>query len=211
MYVPKLFQVTDTEEVVAFIKEHGFGTVVTVHEGKPIASHIPLEYKHIGDTAYICGHIAYGNPQWRTFATNEHVLVIFQGPHAYISSSWYSHENVPTWNYQVVHVYGTATIVDTETLIDDLTTLLAKYEHHRERPVLWDTLSPSLRDSELRGIVGFRIKVVEVQAAYKLSQNRNDADYRSIVTKLKEEGQADAEHMAKVMEKRRILQGPTSV
>ena len=64
-----------------------------------------------GDDYYITGHMAYGNPQWKTFEIDENVLVIFQGPHAYISSSWYKDENVPTWNYQAVHVYGTASIM----------------------------------------------------------------------------------------------------
>ena len=68
--------------------------------------------------------MAYGNPQWRTFETCEDVLVIFQGPHSYISSSWYEHAEVPTWNYQAVHIYGKASILHKEELIDELTTML---------------------------------------------------------------------------------------
>ena len=66
---------------------------------------------------------------------------MFQGPHSYISSSWYENEEVPTWNYQAVHIYGKASILDKEELIDELTTMLKKYEEHRENPVLWDKLS----------------------------------------------------------------------
>ncbi|MDA6365870.1 FMN-binding negative transcriptional regulator, partial [Escherichia coli] len=86
---------------------------------------------------YLTGHMAYGNPQWRTFADSEDVLVMFQGPHAYISSSWYEEENVPTWNYQAVHVYGQASILSEEELKGDLAILLQKYEKHRKNPVLW--------------------------------------------------------------------------
>lgn len=153
------------------------------------------------DDYYITGHMAYGNPQWRTFEACDKVLVMFQGPHAYISSSWYEQENVPTWNYQAVHLYGSAHILDEEELKQDLTRLLQKYEQHRKNPILWDKLSPSLLEKELKGIVGFKIKVQEVQAAYKLSQNRNEEDYHNIVEKLQEEENLNSHQLAEVMRK----------
>lgn len=125
----------------------------------------------------------------------------FQGPHAYISSSWYKEENVPTWNYQSVHVYGKAMVLDREALQQDLTALLQKYEKHRESPVLWDTLSPRLLERELKGIVGFKIDVQEVQAAYKLSQNRDETDYHHIVNKLCEEESLNSHQVAEAMKK----------
>jgi transcriptional regulator len=155
-----------------------------------------------GDTYYITGHVAYGNPQWRTFETCEDVLVMFQGPHAYISSSWYKQENVPTWNYQAVHVYGTATILNEEELKQDLTKLLQKYEKHRKNPILWDKLSPEVLEKQLKGIVGFKIKVQEIQAANKLSQNRNEDDYQNIVNKLYEEKDLNSQQMAQLMERK---------
>ena len=116
MYIPKYFKVTDMEEVESFIHEHGFGTVVTTKEGKPIAAHLPLQLEKRAETYYITGHVAYGNPIWRTFDTCDDVLVMFQGPHAYVSSSWYKDENVPTWNYQAVHLYGKARMLDVDEL-----------------------------------------------------------------------------------------------
>lgn len=154
------------------------------------------------DNTFLTGHMAYGNPQWRTFAGSEDVLVMFQGPHAYISSSWYEQENVPTWNYQAVHIYGPAHILTVEELKQDLTKLLENYEKHRENPVLWDTLSPSLVEKELKGIVGFKIQVKEIQAAYKMSQNRNETDYRNIVDRLQHEKSPYSKQMADQMEKR---------
>ncbi|GIN62462.1 hypothetical protein J27TS8_24550 [Robertmurraya siralis] len=91
-----------------------------------------------GEDHFITGHFAYGNPQWRTFETCRNELVMFQGPHAYISSSSYQQENVSTWNYQAVHVYGKASILNEEELKQDLIKLLQKYEKYRENPVLWD-------------------------------------------------------------------------
>lgn len=202
MYIPRYFKVTDVDEIWDFVQENSFGTIVTTDQGKPIATHLPLQLVKEGDTYYITGHMAYGNPQWRTLETCENVLVIFQGPHAYISSSWYEEENVPTWNYQSVHIYGTASILDKEELIQDLTMLLQKYEKHRKNPVLWDKLTPQLLEKQLKGIVGFKMKVGEIQAAYKLSQNRKEKDYMNIIDQLQHEGNPDSKQMAKVMENR---------
>ena len=106
MYTPKYFKVTSFDEILDFVRLNAFGTLITTKKGKPIGSHLPLQIIKEKDAYYITGHMAYRNPQWRTFKTCDDVLVIFQGPHAYISSSWYEHENVPTWNYQAVHIYG---------------------------------------------------------------------------------------------------------
>ncbi|WP_144510840.1 FMN-binding negative transcriptional regulator [Bacillus sp. FJAT-22090] len=202
MYVPKYFKATDVNEISEFVQQNSFGTIVTTRKGKPIATHLPLSLSKIEEDYYITGHLAYGNPQWRTFENEEDILVMFQGPHAYISSSWYEHENVPTWNYQAVHMYGSASIMNEEELQQELTRLLQKYEQHRENPVLWDTLSPQVLEKELKGIVGFKIKVKEIQAAYKLSQNRNEKDYHNIIEKLQEEDDLDSKQMAQLMAKK---------
>jgi len=199
MYIPKYFKVKNVDEIFDFVQKNSFGTIVTTEQGKPIATHLPLQLIKEGDTYYITGHMAHGNPQWRTFEICDDVLVIFQGPHGYISSSWYEHENVPTWNYQAVHVYGQASILGEEELKQDLSELLEKYEKKRENPVSWDKLSPQLIESQLKGIVGFKIKVQEVQAAYKLSQNRNEEDYHNIVEKLQEEENSNSHQLAEVM------------
>ena len=203
MYIPKQFKVTDFDEVHDFIQHHSFATLVTTKGGRPIATHLPLQLMKEEDTYFITGHMAYGNPQWRTLETTDEVLVMFQGPNSYVSSSWYEQENVPTWNYQSVHLYGPARVLDEEELKQDLTKLLEKHEAHRDKPVLWDTLSPALLEKELKGIVGFKIEVKEIQAAYKLSQNRHERDHQNIVNKLQEERDPNASELAKAMEKNR--------
>ncbi|MCZ8533237.1 FMN-binding negative transcriptional regulator [Psychrobacillus psychrodurans] len=202
MYTPKYFKVTNVEEIWNFVQENSFGTLITTVQEKPIATHLPMQIVKEGDDYYVTGHMAYGNPQWRTLEICENILVMFQGPHAYISSSWYEKENVPTWNYQAVHVYGKASILSEEELKQDLTKLLQKYEKHRKNPVLWDGLSPQLLNKELKGIVGFKIKVQEIQAAYKLSQNRNEEDYHNIIHKLYEEKDLNSHQMAEVMSRK---------
>lgn len=203
MYVPRHFSVTDMDEIRDFIRAHSFGTIVSTEEGKPIASHIPLEIHQQGDEFYITGHVAYANPQWKSFEREDsNVLMIFQGPHAYVSSTWYKDENVPTWNYQAVHIYGTAHIMNEKELEEDLRLLLKNYEHDREDPALWENLSEHTK-KQIKGIVGFKVKVEDVQAQYKLSQNRTDEDYANIVENLYEENDVQAHLMADVMKKRK--------
>lgn len=203
MYVPKYYKVSDLEEIKEFIQHNSFATIVSIRIGKPIAAHIPVLLKKIEDDYYLTGHLAYGNPLWKTFEEVQDILVIFNGPHAYISSSWYEHENVPTWNYQAVHVYGKASLIEGMDLEQDLTSLLEKYESFRENPVLWDKLSPELLQQEMKGIKGFKIKVEEVQAAYKLSQNRNASDYANIIKELYKEENPHADALAEAMKKNR--------
>lgn len=203
MYVPKYYKVSDLEEIKEFTQHNSFATIVSIRKGKPIAAHIPVLLKKIEDDYYLTGHLAYGNPLWKTFEEVQDILVIFNGPHAYISSSWYEHENVPTWNYQAVHVYGKASLIEGMDLEQDLTSLLEKYESFRENPVLWDKLSPELLQQEMKGIKGFKIKVEEVQAAYKLSQNRNASDYANIIKELYKEENPHADALAEAMKKNR--------
>jgi transcriptional regulator len=199
VYIPKYFRITNVDEIWDFVQKNSFATIITTEQVKPIATHLPLVLKKKGDDYYLTGHMAYGNSQWRTFVTCEDVLVMFQGPHAYISSSWYSHENVPTWNYQAIHMYGKASILEKDELIEELTGMLKKYEQDRENPVLWDKLSPELLENQLKGIVGFKIKVAEVQAAYKLSQNRNETDYINIINNLQNEENPHSKQMSELM------------
>lgn len=203
MYIPKRFKVEDAQEVWTFMKNHSFATLVTTKEGRPVATHIPVIVRRKEERLIISGHVAYGNPQWRSFDNIEEALVIFQGSHAYISSSWYEEEQVPTWNYQAVHVYGTIRQQTDTELRDDLKQLMATYEQHREHPVLWETVTPSLLEREIKGIVGFVLEVTEVQAAYKMSQNRNAHDYANIVEQLRKEPVSGAAQVAEEMNRLR--------
>lgn len=123
MYIPKYFKVTNVDEIWEFVQKTLWNNR---HNQKRETNRNSFTFglTKQGDDYFITGHMAYGNPQWRTFETCEDVLVMFQGPHSYISSSWYENEEVPTWNYQAVHIYGKASILDKEELIDELTTML---------------------------------------------------------------------------------------
>ncbi|CAM3958445.1 protease [Staphylococcus schweitzeri] len=198
MYIPNFFQIDDFKEIEQFVKSNSFGMIITEKSGKPLATHLPLILQKKGDDYYISGHIAKGNPQWKTLNRNSNVLIIYQGPHAYVSSSWYEKENVPTWNYQAIHLYGEATVLSEQETMNDLKTLLAKYEQYRENPVLWDNLAESTR-MQAKAIIGFKVKINKVEAAYKMSQNRNEQDYNNIIKKLEDEHNSSSNAVADVM------------
>lgn len=207
MYIPKYFKVNDYEEVLAFMKEHAFITLVTIQDGTPIASHIPIHLSEKSDTIMITGHLAYGNPQWKTLDQETNVLMIFQGPHAYISSSWYQEENVPTWNYQSVHVYGNTKLLNEDELRQDLSSMMLRYETGRENASVSEETMKMLIEKELPGVKGFQFEVTDIQAKYKLSQNRKAEDYMNIIEQLPKEKKTHSTEIAHQMS--RLKQGDT--
>ena len=142
MYTPALFKNDNSEEVFEFIQNNSFGILVSQADAKISATHIPLELDlNESGNRVLFGHISKANPQWENFKDNAAVMAIFNGPHAYISSSWYDHENVPTWNYIAVHVYGKIKITAGEKLLHSLKKLVDKYEKNSEKPISVESMS----------------------------------------------------------------------
>ncbi len=150
-----------------------------------MGTHIPLLLgKNAVGEDTLTGHISRGNEQKYSLEDGAKVLVIFCGPHAYVSPRWYTEMNVPTWDYISVHVYGTMRIMEGEELKTALSRLVDNYEQGMPHPVLLEEIPERTMDENLRGIVGFDIRIEEIQAAYKLSQNRNEESYHSVVAHL---------------------------
>lgn len=185
MYIPKHFKM-DPAEALEFMRAHPFAILVTVADGIPVATHIPVQVHAADGQVWVTGHLAHANMQKRTFSNGTTALLIFHGPHAYISSSWYTVDEVPTWNYLAVHAYGPIRTLSERDLAADLQALLAQYEGHRERGRLWHTLPPELLERQMKGIVGFRVDVTIIEAKAKMSQNRQNVDYKRIVERLEE-------------------------
>lgn len=202
MYIPKQYRMNH-DEAVQMMKSNPFALLITTHEHRPVATHIPVEIREKEGKIYVTGHIAYGNMQKKTLENNSDALLIFQGPHAYISSSWYEHEEVPTWDYLAVHAYGTARILAWEELKSALDSMLTHYESHRENGRLWDTFNPESLEKQMKGIVGFEIEITSIEAAAKMSQNRNDTDYKSIVTELEKSNEQGDIQVAEWMREQR--------
>ncbi|MDE3740803.1 FMN-binding negative transcriptional regulator [Maribacter polysaccharolyticus] len=183
MYIPHHYKNENITEVKDFLRKNSFGILVNQVAGKPWATHIPLELETTDDGQdVLVSHISKANPQWRHFAENDKVLCIFNGPHSYISSSWYKEEEVPTWNYIAVHVYGRIKILPEAAVLASMHRLVDKYEQNSENPISLDQLSEkTLR--QVKGVVGFQITINSIQAAYKLSQGRK-ADHPKIIAEL---------------------------
>jgi len=182
MYIPSHFRIEDRELLDQFIVENSFGLLVSTENGLPVASHLPFHYSN--NTTLLC-HVAKANPQWQALE-DQRVLVIFPGPHAYVSPTWYAGPGVPTWNYQAVHVYGRARCFQDEARLEQLVRTLSKlHESGSEAP--WNG---EFDARLLKAIVGIEITLGEVQGKYKLSQNKSEQDRREVIAQLKSRGES---------------------
>jgi len=200
MYISKLNREEDHAKILEFLQQNEFAILVTYDGEKPTASHLLTEVVQDGENLFVNGHMSKANPLWKTFERNAEVLVIFQGPHTYISPTWYNHVNVPTWNYQAVHVYGKPRIVtDPEEFHAILSRLVARNEPDTSYRL--ESLPPDFVVNNMKGIVGFQIEVTRIEANYKLSRNRDDADYQNIVHHLHERADEMSHQVAEAMER----------
>jgi transcriptional regulator len=207
MYRPKQFDDNDPARVAALMQRYSFATVVT-HDGTaPFATHMPvLFHADAGTHGTLVTHMARANPQWRHFADGREVLVIFHGPHAYVSPAWYETQPaVPTWNYAVVHAYGIPQLVeDAASLRAMLRELVATFEHHRPMPY-GDQLTDEYLDKLSPAIVGFEIPITRIEGKFKLSQNRIAADRSGVVATLQHSPDQTERELAELMSKRELM------
>jgi len=184
MFIPNTFKQTDTAEIISFIQRNAFGQIISSNNGKLLSSHIPFLLSD--DKNKLMGHLTKVNPQVQDIE-NQEVLITLQGAHDYISPSWYEGAGVPTWNYQAVHIYGECEIFDDrkklKTLVDSLT---AKYESQFKEP--WQ---PNYKAAMLGAIIGFEVTITDIQAQYKLSQNKSEKDRKCIIEALEKLGSND--------------------
>lgn len=202
MYIPELYKNENQEDIQNFIHQNGFAILINQTNGKLRATHIPLLLEEKDGKQILVGHISKNNPQAESFKTNDEVLTIFSGAHSYISSSWYDHENVPTWNYLAVHVYGKVTIYNEEQAINSLKKLVDKYESKSKNPIRVEDLSKETMQ-EVKGIIAFEIVINTIEAQKKLSQNRDKKNYDNIIIELDKTNDNQAVAIANEMKKNR--------
>ncbi len=201
MYIPKLFREEDRDDILAFLQKNNFATLVTFDGRRPLATHTPVEVVEDGQGGLtVYGHISRANPQKETLLGQE-LLLIFQGPHTYISPRWYNHVNVPTWNYMIVHLNGQGREVAGEELYALLSRLVQRHEASSDYRL--ESLPPDYVEKEMNGVFGFAVAVTRVEASYKLSQNRNDEDYENIIAQLYRRDDENSHQIAKSMRARR--------
>jgi transcriptional regulator len=198
MYIPKQFQVVDEELIFDFIETNGFCILVSNHNGSPTVTHLPLIVDR--NAGYLYGHFAKANRQWEDIE-NQEVLVVFQGPHSYISSSWYeTNLSVPTWNYVAVHVYGTVEITeDQKVTLENLNDLVIKYENPNSNYHLDDT-NQEFINGLMNGIVAFKLKINKMEGKWKLSQNHSKERQERVIKHLKQMKDENSQDIAYLME-----------
>lgn len=183
MYIHKFYREENRERILEFLRQNDFATLVGYDGEKPVASHLMMEVIEEGAKLFVNGHMSKANYLSKMLDNSPEVLVIFQGPHTYISPTWYNHVNVPTWNYQSVHVYGKPQIINDKNLsYGILRRLMDRYEP--SGPSRMEALPQDFVEKEMKGIVAFQIEVTKIEASFKLSQNRDDESYQNIVTEL---------------------------
>jgi transcriptional regulator len=182
MYIPKAFAESDSATLYQFMRENNFAVLVTHQAGQMVATHLPVMVD--AEQGLLKAHMARANEQWQHFDSSE-VLLIFQGPHAYISPTWYQTQpSVPTWNYAAVHVYGVPRLVEDGAAVRHmLRELVQTHERGREREWTMD-LPEDYLQKMMQAIVAFEIPIERIEGKFKLSQNRSDADQASVIAAL---------------------------
>jgi transcriptional regulator len=213
MYLPEVFHETNYAAIVALISRYPLATLVTLQGGRIVADHIPFLIDAEGKT--LRAHVARANSLWRTFDPSSDALAIFSGVEHYVTPSWYpskleAGKVVPTWNYEVAHIYGRMRAIDDEhwvrSLVRDLTN-----RHETGRPNAWalEDAPAEFIAAQLKAVVGIEISVSHIECKRKFSQNRKAADRAGVIAGLLTEGDEDAQAMAKAMSSNSVsLQNP---
>jgi transcriptional regulator len=203
MYIPEHFKTDDAQSIHAFIRSHPFATLVSQINGKIEATHMPIDRFRDGN---YYGHVSVNNPHSGINDTQE-ALVVFTGPHAYISPTMYASDfNVPTWNYSAVHCYGTVHFIEDETKIWNLFhELVARYEGEEG----WQ-LPDEEKFKNLTGFVRFfEFRIGHIEAKFKFNQNKSDQDIESVIAGLRGAGNQDAaDFMERIASRRSAVEKP---
>jgi transcriptional regulator len=204
MYQPPHFREERTEVQHALMRAHPLALLVTFGEGGLTANPVPLIlHPEHGEMGVLRGHLARANPQWRSFDPSVECLAVFQGADVYVTPSWYATKRqtgkvVPTWNYAVVQVYGRLTVIeDSGWLREQVRSLTDRHEAARPAPWAVADAPDDFVRAQLKGIVGIEIAIGRVEAKWKVSQNRNEADRAGVAEGLLGEEDEGARAMAK--------------
>ena len=200
MYIPEFNREEDRATILAFMRANPFAVLVSNVDGIPFATHLPLLIDDADDQIVIQGHMAKANAHWKSMKEGEESLIIFHGPHAYISPSLYENrESVPTWNYAAVHVCGEPTLfTDEESLRATLHRMIDTFES--SYMTQWSELSEEYRSRMMKHIVGFNIKVKRLEGKFKLSQNRTKGEQARVIQCLNQSQDSNISGVAQLMQ-----------
>ena len=201
MYIPSAFEVKDAGKIAEVISSNSFATLISKDGDSLFASHLPFLHRpDQGAKGKLISHMAKANRHWQLLNEKDESLVIFNGPHAYISPNWYATEvAVPTWNYVSIHVYGIPRIMETDAELNAVLDETVK-KHEFGLPDPWTPNLPDELKARLhQAIVGFEIEITRIEAKFKLGQNRSKEDQEKMLLMLQNSGEAESIRLAKLM------------
>ena len=200
MHIPKLYKSEDESLMKKIIDENGFALLISNKE-KLFATHSVFLPKENENGFFLETHISNANFQAKVLKDGDEVLCDFLGAHSYISSSWYNHKNVSTWNYEAVQIRGKVKLMNDDELYDHLKRMTFKYEKVQKCPFLVENMGDDFVRKEMKGAFGINIIPTEISIANKMSQNRNEEDFQRIINNLLETNDHNSLKIAEKMQK----------
>ena len=204
MYIPKIYKSEDRQLMKEIITQNAFALLISNKE-KLWATHSMFILNESDEDFYLETHVSRGNLQAQVLEDGDEVLCDFLGANSYISSSWYDHLNVSTWNYEAVQVRGTIKLMTDDELYDHLRKLTLKFEQKQKCPVFAETIGEENIRNEMKGAFGINIFPTEIHIASKLSQNRKDADFQNIIKELQQSPEGNSRKIAEKMKNTRSV------
>lgn len=201
MYIPKLYKSEDLHLMKEIIKENAFALLISSADKIRATHSMMMLNEDDPESTYIETHISKANPQAKILKNGDEVLCDFLGAHTYISSSWYDHINVSTWNYEAVQIYGKVEVMNNDELYNHLEKLTSKYESVQQCPMFVKDMGKEFVEKEMKGAFGLKIIPSEIFIKQKLSQNRKENDFLSIISHLENSD----ENGRKIAEKMKLL------
>ncbi len=201
MYIPKLYKSEDLHLMKEIIKENAFALLISSADKIRATHSMMMLNEDDPESTYIETHISKANPQAKILKNGDEVLCDFLGAHTYISSSWYDHINVSTWNYEAVQIYGKVEVMNNDELYKHLEKLTSKYESVQQCPMFVKVMGKEFVEKEMKGAFGLKIIPTEIFIKQKLSQNRKENDFLSIISHLENSD----ENGRKIAEKMKLL------
>ncbi len=209
MYQPPHFREDRLEVQHAFIRAHPLGLLVTIGSTGLVANPIPFALDPAASShGTLKAHLSRANSQWQDFDPAQEVLTVFQGPEAYITPSWYAAKGehgkvVPTWNYAIVQAYGRMRVVnDPSWLLQQITAMTAVQEAEQPKPWGVSDAPEAFVAAQLKGIAGIEIEITRIEAKWKVSQNRSEADRLGVTAGLRLSPDDASQQMAELVETR---------
>jgi transcriptional regulator len=204
MYNLPYYKESDNDVILGFIQKHPFAFLAGCDDNqKPVATQVPVFLEEREGVYFLTGHIMRQTNHHKAFQNNSAVLVVFSGPHTYVSATWYSNPSqASTWNYMSVHAKGKIKFLDEEGLVNVLKKTTLHFENNNAASTtVFENLATSYTQPLMKAIAAFEIEVETIEHVFKLSQDRDEASYLNIIARLNEQG-GDGKQIAEEMKQR---------